>query len=82
MAVATLTSKGQVTIPREIRDSLHLRTGDKVEFVVEEPGQALLRPITRKADDVYGLLHEPGRRALTIADMDAAVRRRLGGSPE
>ena len=82
MAVATLTSKGQVTIPREIRDSLRLRTGDKIEFVVEVPGQALLRPITRRAGDVYGLLHEPGRRVVTIADMDAAVRSRFGGSPE
>ena len=39
-----LTSKGQVTIPKHIRDALRLRTGSAVEFVVGESGDIVLRP--------------------------------------
>jgi len=62
MALSTLTSKGQITIPKAVRDSLRLHSGDKVEFVITESREALLRPITKKAADVYGRLYKPGRK--------------------
>ena len=49
MALATLTSKGQVTIPKAVRNSLHLHAGDKVEFVITESKEALLRPSPRRS---------------------------------
>ena len=70
MAVAKLTSKGQVTIPKAVRDFLHLNTGDKLEFIVTENGEALLRPMTKKVDDVFGRLHKPGRKPISIEEMD------------
>ena len=41
MTLATLTSKGQVTIPKAVRNSLNLHGGDKVEFVITESKEAL-----------------------------------------
>ena len=77
MAMATLTSKGQVTIPKTVRDSLRLRTGDKVEFVLVPDGKALIRPITKKVDEVFGRLHKPGRKPVSVAEMNAVVERKL-----
>ena len=79
MALATVTSKGQVTIPKAVRDSLRLDTGDKVEFVVTKNREALLRPISKKVDDVFGRLHKPGRHAVTTEEMDAAIARKMKG---
>ena len=76
MTIATVTSKGQVTIPKSIRDTLRLQTGDKLEFIVTQEGDTLLRPVTRKVDDVFGRLHKPGRGPVSVEDMDAAIRRR------
>jgi antitoxin PrlF len=73
MPVATLTSKGQVTIPKSVRESLHLRTGDRIEFVVHGPTEALLRPITKSVDGVFGRLHDGNQPALTVQEMDAAI---------
>lgn len=77
MPLATLTSKGQITIPRSVRKSLHLQTGDKVDFVITQDGDALLKPVTRKVDDVFGKLHDPGRRPVSVEEMDTAIRQRL-----
>jgi AbrB family looped-hinge helix DNA binding protein len=76
MTIATVTSKGQVTIPKSIRDTLRLQTGDKLEFIVTQEGDTLLRPVTKKVDDVFGRLHKPGRGPVSVEDMDAAIRRR------
>ena len=77
MSVAIMTSKGQVTIPKSIRDSLGLNMGDKLEFILSENGDALLRPVTRRVDDVFGRLHRPGRRPVSVEEMDEAIARRL-----
>ena len=76
MALATLTSKGQVTIPKAIRNSLHLHAGDKIEFVITEGKKAFFRPVARKVDDVFGRLHKPGRKPVSIDKMDAGIRQR------
>lgn len=80
MALATLTSKGQVTIPKEIRDSLRLHAGDKVEFVITESREALLKPVTKKVDDVFGRLHKPGRKRISIEKMDVEIRQKMQAS--
>ena len=80
MALATITSKGQVTIPKEIRDSLRLHAGDKVEFVITESREALLKPVTKKVDDVFGRLHKPGRKRISIEKMDVEIRQKMQAS--
>lgn len=77
MALATLTSKGQVTIPKEVRTSLRLHAGDKVEFVITESREALMRPVTKKVDDVFGRLHKPGRTPISIEKMDAGIKKKM-----
>jgi len=73
MAGATLTSKGQVTIPKGIRDLLGLEAGDQLDFVVEGQARVVLRPGNRDARGLRGLLHRPRRRPVTLVEMDAAI---------
>jgi len=80
MSLATLTSKGQATVPKKIRDSLRLHTGDKIEFIITETKEALLRPVTKKVDDVFGKLHKPGRKPISVEEMDSVIRQKMQAS--
>jgi AbrB family looped-hinge helix DNA binding protein len=77
MATATLTTKGQVTIPREVRKKLGVDVGDRVEFVETTPGVFALQAATRSVEELKGLIRKP-RRRVSLAGMDAAIRRRAG----
>ena len=77
MAVATLTTKGQVTIPKKIRESLKLHTGDKIEIIVTDKREAVIRPISKKVDDIFCKLHKPDRKAVSIEAIDDAIRNRM-----
>jgi AbrB family looped-hinge helix DNA binding protein len=77
MPQATLTSKGQITIPKTIRDALRLDAGGKVEFLVLQDGDVLLHPITKTADDVFGRLYQPGRPSISVAEMDEGIRTKV-----
>lgn len=77
MALATLTSKGQVTIPKIVRDSLNIKSGDKIEFVITESKEALIRPTTMRVDDVFGKLHNIKRKPVSVEKMDAAIREKM-----
>jgi len=77
LALATLTNKGQVTIPKAIRESLGLHSGDKLEFVLVESGKAYIRPVTKKADDVFGRSHKSERRPVSIEEMDGKIRQKM-----
>lgn len=81
MVTATLTSKGQLTIPKTVRDSLHLHTGDRVAFVIHGDAEAIMKPVTKSVDDVFGLLHLPGQMPLSIEQMKAAVTARMKAGP-
>lgn len=77
MTMATITSKGQITIPKDIRDSLLLRNGDKVDFTITDQGEVLLRPLSKRVDDLFGRLHRSAREPLSVADMDTAIRSKI-----
>ncbi len=77
MAVATLTTKGQITIPKSVRDFLKLRTGDKVEIVTTKKGEGIIRPISKKVDDVFCRLHSPGKDAISIESMNDVIKERM-----
>ncbi|MDR1186549.1 MAG: AbrB/MazE/SpoVT family DNA-binding domain-containing protein [Bifidobacteriaceae bacterium] len=57
MPTATITSKGQVTIPAEVRRKLRLHEGMKIDFVEEEDGHFAIRPRARKLMDLYGIAY-------------------------
>jgi antitoxin PrlF len=73
MSTATMTSKGQITLPKPIRIKLGLEAGTRVEFV-ETPDGFLVRPATRDIRVLKGTLPKP-RRAVTIEAMNKAIAR-------
>lgn len=75
MPTSTMTSKGQTTIPKEIRARLHLRPGDRLEFVVDEDGRVVMLPATVDAAELVGMLKPPAR-PITVEAMKQAVRKR------
>ena len=77
MSTAVLTSKGQTTIPKDVREHLGLRSGDRIEFVLSEDKTVLLKPATRAVTDLKGFLPKPAR-AVTVEAMNAAIRKRAG----
>lgn len=77
MPQATLTSKGQITIPKSVRDILKLNVGGKVDFFVLQDGRVLLHPIANTVDDIFGKLHHPGRKPTSITEMDEGIRRKI-----
>lgn len=72
MATATLTSKGQITIPAQVRASLGLDTGDRVEFVALEDGKFAIIAATHSAKDLKGLIRKPSKN-VSIEDMNQAI---------
>jgi len=77
MPTATVTSKGQITIPKSVRDELGLREGDRVAFRVLEDGTVVVEPETIDLLELRGAL-KPRRKGVTLADMDEAIRSQKG----
>jgi antitoxin PrlF len=63
---ATLTSKGQTTIPKAIRDSLHMKTGDRMTFTLMPDGVVIMRVKNKHVSELAGVLHKKGRKAVPI----------------
>src|SRR5208337_626786 len=61
---ATLTSKGQTTIPKPIRDSLGMKTGDRMSFTLMPDGVVIMRVKNKRVSELAGLLHKKGRKPL------------------
>jgi AbrB family looped-hinge helix DNA binding protein len=75
MPSATITSKGQITIPKVVRQALKVRTGDRLDFVIESGGRVLLRPGIADVTELKGILHRPDRPPVSVEDMNAAIAR-------
>lgn len=82
MPRVTLTSKCQITVPKEIREREHLKPGDKLDFFYGPDGALRIRPASLSVDDVAGCLHRPGMKARTVEEMDEGIaeymRRKYG----
>jgi AbrB family looped-hinge helix DNA binding protein len=75
MASATITSKGQVTIPKEIRNHLKLETGSKVDFVIGENGEVKVIPLSVPVEALSGVLHRKDMKAATLEEMEISIRK-------
>jgi len=72
-ALAKITSKGQVTLPKEVRERHGLKPGDSVEFI-EENGRTWVKAHTIRAVDLFGILGPPpSGKSLAIEDFDDAI---------
>lgn len=72
MATATLTSKGQVTIPAQVRASMGLDTGDRIEFVELNDGTFAIMAASHSVRDLKGLIRKPAK-AVSVEDMNLAI---------
>ena len=66
---ATLTSKGQTTIPKEIRDELGMKPGDRMTFTLMPDSTVVMRVKSKKLSELAGSLHKKGREAVPVEQL-------------
>ncbi len=81
MPSATVTSKGQITIPAEVRAALGVNFGDRIDFIEIEKGQFVIIPATCSARELKGLIPKP-KKPISIEDMNGAIAMRKLNSPK
>jgi len=74
LAQSTLTSKGQITIPKKIRDALGLDDGARVTFIIREAGGVGMRPESGDLVSLYGI-PKPEKKGVSLHDMEDAISR-------
>lgn len=74
MTTASLTSKGQLTVPKAVRDALGLVTGDRVQFVEQDGGFRLIAA-TRDARELKGMFAGRRKKAATLGEIKASAAR-------
>lgn len=75
MTTATLTSKGQITIPVSVRNDLKVATGDRVEFIQIAPGRYEFVAVTHNVSELKGMFGKPAK-TVSVEDMNKAIARR------
>lgn len=73
MSTATVTSKGQITIPIDIRAGLGIETGDRINFMMDESGRVVFLPATKSVTSLKGIIAQPNV-PVSIEDMKATVK--------
>ena len=71
--LSTVTDKGQITLPKALRDRLGIRPGSKVEFALQPDDTVRLRVPARGAAGLFGLLAVPAEAARSFEEVDAGV---------
>jgi antitoxin PrlF len=78
MAAATLTSKGQITLPKSVRERLGVEAGDRIEFIESEQG-FLIVPATRDIRSLKGIVPKP-KKPVSIEEMNQSIAK-MGRMP-
>jgi AbrB family looped-hinge helix DNA binding protein len=78
MATAALSSKGQITIPIEVRKKLGLKTGDRIGFIENENGEFVLKPKTGSIMNLKGIIKWTGK-PVTIQEMNETIAKGWAG---
>jgi len=73
MAISTITSKGQVTIPKKIREQLNLKKGDQIDFKLLPDGDIRITPQKRSYNELYGILQRENQKPVSLHEMDEGV---------
>ncbi len=77
MSSARLTSKGQITVPRDVREKLRLKLGDSLRFRVTDSGQIVVESARHHVNELCGMLHRKGMKPVPVEAMDDALRKRF-----
>ena len=75
MSRSTVTSKGRITIPKEIRNEMRLKAGDCVEFTVGRSGKMTLKAMSMDFRSLRGILKSPLNRPISLKETDEAIAR-------
>lgn len=79
MPTATLTSKGQITIPKEIRDQLRLQTGHRLEFETDKNGKVFLVPRNKDFRSLKGIMRSKRKTPVSVEEMNQAIAEGFAG---
>lgn len=72
---STVTSKGQVTIPKSIRNQAHIHSGTIIDFQIEDDGTILIRPLTNELSKLKGIVKTKRRRPVSLKAMKSAIQK-------
>jgi AbrB family looped-hinge helix DNA binding protein len=75
MSTATISSKGQITIPVDVRNHLKVDAGDRIEFVLTAPGRYEFVAATRDVTELKGMFGKP-KKTVSVEAMNAAIAQR------
>ena len=73
MPTSTLTSKGQITVPKPIREHLHVAEGDQVDFAIAANGDVVMHRIMGSVSALAGHFRRPNRKTVSLEEMDDAI---------
>lgn len=79
MPTATLTSKGQITIPKEIRERLRLQTGHRLEFEIDKNGKVSLIPRNKDIRSLKGIMRSKRKTPVSVEEMNQAIAEGFSG---
>jgi AbrB family looped-hinge helix DNA binding protein len=79
MSAATITSKGQLTIPKAVRDALGVGPGDRLDFIRMADGKFMLVPATKPVMRLKGIVPKP-KKPVSLKDMDEAIAKGAKGA--
>ena len=73
MSTAMITTKGQVTIPKNVRDAMHVKIGDRIEFVQVSENRYEIVAVTNDVEQLKGIVKSRNTQAVSIDEMNAAI---------
>lgn len=76
MTHSILTSKGQITIPKVVRNKLNLKTGDKLDFKIKND-EVILVPVSKTVEDVFGILARDNRNGHSVEQMNDLLKKKI-----
>ena len=80
MPTSTLTSKGQITLPKQVREQLRLHRGSRIDFVIEPSGRVTLKPLNSDFRLLKGIVRVRRKRPVSIEEMNESIATGFSGS--
>ena len=74
MATATLTTKGQITLPKAVRQFLHVTVGDRLNFIIDPDGDVHIKPSYVNVSDLKGILKNSARKTVSLEEMEETIQ--------